>query len=236
VSDAGDRLARVDESDVLELPLYSVTEAGRLLGLAPVTLKRWLEGYSARGTPHPPIIRPERTGSDSVTWGEFVEAGWLREYRTRMPLQKLRPLVDRMRERFQVKYPLAHFQPVVDLSSREAVDRIQSETNLPEELYLVRWVDDQLMWSAAVEGFLDKVEFDPLDAVARRMYPLGREVPVAIDPERSFGVPQVRGIRTEVIVELLDAGEAPQTVARMWGMDAREVEAARTWERSLRAA
>ncbi|MEO8291744.1 MAG: DUF433 domain-containing protein [Actinomycetota bacterium] len=226
----------MDDADVLELPLYSVTEAGRLLGLAPVTLKRWLEGYSARGTAHPPIIRPERTGSDAVTWGEFVEAGWLREYRTRMPLQKLRPLVDRMRERFQVKYPLAHFQPFVDLSSKEAVDRIQSETGLPEELYLVRWVDDQLQWSAAVEGFLDKVEFDPLDAVARRMYPLGREVPIAIDPKRSFGVPQIRGVRTETIVESLDAGATPEAVARMWGMDPQEVEAARTWERRLKAA
>jgi uncharacterized protein (DUF433 family) len=236
VSDRGDKLTGVDESEVLELPLYSVTEAGRLLGVEPVTLKRWLEGYSARGTLHPPIIRPEPTKSDSVTWGEFVEAGWLHEYRTRMPLQKLRPLIERMREKFGVRYPLAHFRPVVDLSSREAVYRIQSETHTPEELYIVRWFDDQLQWSAPLEQFLDKVEFDPLDAVARRMYPLGRSIPVTIDPERSFGVPQVRGIRTEVIVDLLDAGEATETVARMWGMDEQEVEAARIWERRLRAA
>lgn len=236
MSDVGDRLVHVDETDVLELPLYSVTEAGRLLGVEPVTLKRWLEGYPARGTLHPPIIRPEPTGSDSVTWGEFVEAGFLHEYRTRMPLQKLRPLVERMRAGFGVRYPLAQFRPLVDLSSREAVARIQAETETPEELYIVRWIDDQLQWSAAVEEFLDKVEFDPLDAVARRMYPLGRSVPVAIDPERSFGVPQVRGIRTEIIVDLLDAGEATETVARMWGMDEQEVVAARTWERHLQAA
>lgn len=171
-----------------------------------------------------------------MTWGEFVEAGFLHEYRTRMPLQKLRPLVERMRARFGVRYPLAQFKPLVDHSSREAVARIQAETETPEELYIVRWIDDQLQWSASVEEFLDKVEFDPLDAVARRMYPLGRSVPVAIDPERSFGVPQVRGIRTEIIVDLLDAGEATGTVARMWGMDEQEVEAARTWERRLRAA
>jgi uncharacterized protein (DUF433 family) len=235
VSDVRGRLTRVD-AEVLDLPLYSVTEAGRLLDIQPVTLRRWLEGYSARGTAHPPIIRAERTGSDAVTWGEFVEAGWLREYRTHMTLQKLRPLVEKMRRRFGVRYPLAEFQPLVDRSKREAVDRLQSEAGTPDPLVIVRWIDGQLGWTDPVERFLEKVEFDPLDAVAKRMYPLGREVPIAIDPKRSFGVPQIRGVRTETIAELLDAGETPESVARMWGMDLHEVEAARTWESRLKAA
>jgi uncharacterized protein (DUF433 family) len=227
VSDGGDILNSVDDARVLYLPLYSVTEAGRLLGLLPATLRRWLEGYEARGTRHPPIIRSEPTGSDAVTWGEFVEAGFLHEYRTRMPLQRIRPLVDAMRQQFEVEYPLAHFQPLVDRQKRETLSRLQTMTDTPEALYLVRWRDQQLMWAEAVEKFLDKVEFDPY-AVARRVFPLGRHTPVSIDPELSFGIPQVRGVRTEVIVELLEAGESPEVVARMWGMDVQEVEAART--------
>ncbi|MEX2275366.1 MAG: DUF433 domain-containing protein [Actinomycetota bacterium] len=235
MSDGDDILTSVDDAQVLDLPLYSATEAGRLLGLQPPTLKRWLEGYTARDTWHPPIIRPEPTGADSVTWGEFVEAGFLHEYRTRLPLQRIRPLVDAMREEFGVRYPLAHFQPLVDRKKRETLSRLQTMTKTPDELYLVRWRDQQLQWAAPVEGFLDKVEFDPY-AVARRVFPLGRHVPVNIDPERSFGVPQIRGVRTETIVELLDAGEPADTVAGMWGLDEREVEAALTWERSLKAA
>ena len=233
MSDGRDILTSVDDARVLELPLYSVSEAGRLLGLQPPTLKRWLEGYEARGTRHPSIIRPEPTGVDSVTWGEFVEAGFLHEYRTRLPLQRIRPLVDAMRTEWGVRYPLAHFQPLIDRKKRETLLRLQTMTNTPEELYLVRSRDQQLQW--AVEGFLDKVEFDPY-AVARRVFPLGRHVPVNIDPERSFGVPQIRGIRTEAIVELLDAGEPSDVVAGMWGLDKQEVEAALTWERSLKAA
>jgi uncharacterized protein (DUF433 family) len=235
VSDGDGILNIVDDARVLGMPLYSVSEAGRLLGVLPATLKRWLEGYEARGRHHPPIIRPESTGSDSVTWGEFVEAGFLHEYRTRLPLQRIRPLVDAMREQFEVEHPLAHFQPLVDRQKRETLSRLQTMTNTPEALYLVRWRDQQLMWAEPVEKFLDKVEFDP-HAVARRVFPLGRHSPVSIDPELSFGVPQVRGIRTEAIVELLNAGESPEAVARMWGMDEQEVEAARTWERSLKAA
>ena len=38
-----------------------------------------------------PVIRPEPTGDDLVTWGEFVELGYLREYRRKgVPLQRLR--------------------------------------------------------------------------------------------------------------------------------------------------
>jgi hypothetical protein len=226
----------MERPPVLNRPLYSLTEAGRLLGVRPGTLRRWLLGYAAQGTFHPPIIRPDRTDSTSVTWGEFVEAGFLHEYRNEMALQQLRPLVDRMRREFGVRYPLADFRPLVDRSKRQAVMRLQELVRTPDEFLIVRWFNQQLQWSEPVEAFLHKVEFDPLDAVARRMYPLGREVPVAIDPELSFGVPQVRGIRTEAIAELLDAGEPREIVARMWGLEVREVDAAQTWERRLKAA
>lgn len=144
MSDGGNIVNRVDDAQVLDLPLYSVTEAGRLLGVRPVTLRRWLEGYTARGTAHAPIIRPERTGNDTVTWGEFIEAGFLHEYRTRLPLQRIRPLVDAMREEFDVRYPLAHFQPLVDSEKRHTLSQLQSVTRTPEALYLVRWHDQQL--------------------------------------------------------------------------------------------
>jgi uncharacterized protein (DUF433 family) len=236
MSDGRDILLGMEDAQVLDLPLYSVTEAGRLLSVLPVTLKRWLEGYTARGTTHPPILRPEPTGEDSVTWGEFVEAGFLHEYRTEVPLQQLRPLVNEMRREFSVRHPLAEFQPLIDKSKRQVVLRLQELTKTPESLFIVRWWNQQLQWSEPVEDFLHKVEFNPLDGVARRMFPLGREVPVAIDPELSFGVPQVRGVRTEVIVELLDAGEPRQVVAQMWGMNEQEVDAALKWERHLKAA
>lgn len=229
-------LNSVEEAHVLDLPLYSITEAGRLLGVRPVTLRRWLEGYEARGVAHAPIIRPEPTGSDAVTWGEFVEAGFLREYRKGVSLQRLRPLVDEMRKRFQVSYPLAHFKPAIEPSQRDWVLELQLITGIPDELALVQWRNQQLMWSDVAASFLHKVEFDPLDAVARRMFPMGKDVPVVIDPQQSFGVPQVRGVRTEVIAELVAAGESSQAVARMWGMDEQEVDAAVDWERQLKAA
>jgi hypothetical protein len=61
-------------SDLLERQL-SVGEAARLLMLPSSTLRRWLEGFIILGRSYEPVIRPMLTGSDVVTWAEFVEAG-----------------------------------------------------------------------------------------------------------------------------------------------------------------
>jgi hypothetical protein len=66
---------------ILERPVYGMPEAAGLLGLRPDRARAWLDGYERRGVRYPPVIRVEPTGDDIVTWGEFVELGYLREYR-----------------------------------------------------------------------------------------------------------------------------------------------------------
>lgn len=65
---------------VLDRELYSVAEAARLLRVPPRTVKNWLEGNVTRGVQYPPVIRAQTGGSPLMTWGEFVEATFLREY------------------------------------------------------------------------------------------------------------------------------------------------------------
>jgi hypothetical protein len=73
--------------------------------VASSTLHWRLEGRPPR---YRPVIRVEPSGSRSVTWAEFVEAGLLRSYRREhdVPLKELREFIDRLREEFQVPYPL----------------------------------------------------------------------------------------------------------------------------------
>src|SRR5207248_10214905 len=67
---------------LLDREMYSEAEAARLLGVAQNTLNYWLEGGTQRGKTYKPIIRVDPRGTRApVTWAEFVEAGWLREYR-----------------------------------------------------------------------------------------------------------------------------------------------------------
>lgn len=228
---------------VLNREMYSLTEAAGLLSTpeAPLhtsTLKRWLEGHTQGGSFYPPVLRRERTGIEAVTWAEFVEAGLLKEYRRRsIPLQRLRPMIEAMRSRFGIEYPLAHFRPLVDPASREVVLGLQEELGLDRKLYLVVRkggdMQPRLEFSEPVERFLDRVDFDEF-AVAERFRPFGKDSPLVIDPKQSFGIPTVRGIRTEILVEQFQAGEPIARIADDFGVSGEDVEEAIRWE--MRAA
>jgi uncharacterized protein (DUF433 family) len=167
-----------------------------------------------------------------VTWGEFVEAGYLREYRIKhaISLQRLRPAIIALREQFGVLYPLAHAKPYV--ADRELVFELQEEFGLGGSLApLVVARNRQLILADAARSFVEKVEFaSPEDGPVVRLYPDNRSSPVMIDPERAFGAPAIRGVRTETLFELFQAGESVEQIARGYELDASAVEAALRYE------
>lgn len=215
----------------LDRPLYSYAEAARLLDLPPATLRWWLEGARRGDVDYPPVIRPERTGADAVTWGEFIEAGLLRGYRQkRVPLQRMRPFIEEMRRRTGMPYPLAHYRPLIDHAARKLVYELQHELGLPTEMYLVEFEGGQMELAPAALLFLDHVDFEEGGGAARRYWPVGKQSPVVIDPTVAFGVPQIRGIRTELVAESIAAGESPAQAAKSWGLTLKDVCAAVDWE------
>jgi uncharacterized protein (DUF433 family) len=220
---------------VLHRPLYSIGEAARFLYLSSSTLRRWLEGTTVDQRFYPPVIREEPTGADSVTWGEFVEAGFLREYRgAGVPLQNMRPFIQAARVQYGVPYPLAHFRPLIE--NRRLVYDLQREVDLDEHLYLVRVGarGNQLQLAPPVEAFLKVVDFAPGGDVAV-LRPLGKRSPIALDPEVSFGLPQIRGVRAERIAEAVAAGDPEAEVASDWDLTEAQVGAALDWQQSIAA-
>lgn len=242
-------MVAVGDLTVLERELYSVTEAAKLLTtptrkVHPTTLRRWLEGTTRKGIEYPPVLRPEPTGSDSVMWAEFVEAGLLAQFRKSVSLQRLRPLIEALREEFDVPYPLAHFKPMIDPRSKEVILNLQQQVETPEELWLVLQSRaaqgrvegyQSLIWSPPVVAHLETVELDERGSTAR-MHPLGKNSPVVIDPSRSFGIPTIGGIRTEAIAELVWAGEPVTEVATDFNLTVNEIGEALRWESRAAAA
>lgn len=222
---------------ILDRELYTIGEAARLLTtpsrrVHPQTLRRWLEGYRRKNETYSPVLRTEPRGDDLVTWAEFVEAGLLAEYRKDVPLQRLRPMIEAMRDEFGIPYPLAHFRPLVDVSSRQVVLDLQEQLRLDRTLYLVVRQPDAmqgLVWTDPVAHFLKKVDFDD-DGIARRVRPLGKSSVVVIDPVLAFGVPTIGGIRTEILVEHFRSGELIHRIADDFGLVSQQVEEAIRWE------
>lgn len=216
----------------LDRPVYGMGQAARLLGLRTDALRRWVDGYERTGVTYPPVIREKGTGEDLVTWGEFVEAGYLREYRTRsVTLQYLRPVISILRRELGVRYPLATLQPYT--SGRQLALDVQQTVGLDPALdIVVIGRDGNLQLADPALAFVEKVDFAGQgDRVAERLYPLGRSVPVRLDPEHSFGEPTLPvGVRTEIIAELVAAGEDRHHVAAMYRIGVDEVDAAVDYE------
>jgi uncharacterized protein (DUF433 family) len=216
----------------LERPVYGMSQAARLLGLRTDGLRRWIDGYERAGVSYAPVIREQRSGVDVVTWGEFVEAGYLREYRARrVSLQYLRPVIALLRKELGVLYPLATLKPYT--SGRQLALEVQRTVGLDPALNLVIiGRDGSLQLADPAQAFVEKVDFASQgNGDAQRLYPLGRSVPVVLDPERGFGEPTLRsGVRTEVVAELVAAGERRDRVAAMYGISLNDIDAAVEYE------
>lgn len=213
----------------LERDLYVVSDAARILGLRPQTLRNWLQGYSRNGREYEPVIRASRNTIETVTWGEFIEAGFLTEYRQhrKVPLGQIRTYVTERREVLGVRYPLAHEQPYVSANA-ELYDDIATDGQQP--VYR-RASDGQVIFTPWTEDFLDKVEFDA--NVASAYLPEGKTGFIKVDPVRSFGAPTAGGIRTEALFELAAAGQLIDEIASDFGLGHDIVEAGINYQATL---
>ncbi len=211
---------------VLEREVYEVGEAARLLGLHVRTLRNWLDGYTARGKLYRPVLREVATGSDLLTWGEFVEAGYLTEYRRvqKIPLPKIREYIETWRERLDAPYPPADRRPYAG-PGPDLMDSAETQTG---DTIMYRFRNGQLTMTPWAQEFYRKVDFE--EDIARRIWPDGKDQLVVIDPQRAFGTPTVEGIRTEVLYEMFVAGDPVDEIAADYDLDRRAIEAAIRFE------
>ena len=221
---------------LLERAIYDVKEAARLLPVPASTLEYWLEGGRQGGKIRPPVLRETASGAKDLTWGEFVEARYVRAYRRDhgVPLHALRGFILEMRRQLGVPYPLAHFHPWVGEGQRLLL-AAQTAADLPAELWSVfEPTHGAVLLTAPAESFLSVVAFD--GDIARRIEPQGRLSPVVLDPEVRFGASSVKGVSTSALSDLVAAGDAVELVAEDYDLDVADVVAALEYERQLVAA
>jgi uncharacterized protein (DUF433 family) len=223
--------------ELLDRAIYSYADVDRLVGLHAGTARRWLEGYEREGRFYDPVLRPGRTGGDEVTWGEMVEARMLAEFRSRaVPVQRLRPAIVELRSEFG-PYPLAQARPFLDVEGRELVRVVQEQVGLERQLQLVVVRNGQLVLADSTERFSTAVEY--IDNVVGLLKPSPRTPAVVMDPDRSFGQPVVRNVRTESLAEDFRAGGGREELAELYDLTPGQIDDAIRFEliaRSDRAA
>ncbi|WP_162249851.1 MULTISPECIES: DUF433 domain-containing protein [unclassified Nocardioides] len=213
---------------LLDRAIYSYSDVDRLVGLHAGTARRWLEGYERQGRFYDPVLRQEPSGTDSVTWGEMVEARLLAEFRNmRVTVQRMRPAILKLREEFG-RYPLAHARPLLDVEGRELVQVVQQEVGLERSLQLVVVRDGQYLLSPAAQRFSSAVEY--ADNVAGLLRPDLRTPDVVMDPRRAFGQPAVRNVRTDALAEDYRAGTSRDDLADLYDLSLEQVDEAIRFE------
>ena len=221
----------VEATSLLDRRLYGLAQVDRLLTLNTGTARRWIQGYDRGGKEYPPVVRPERNDDDIVTWGEFVETRLLAEYRgAGVPMVRMRPAIMRLRETLETRFPLATAHPFLDVAGRELVLRIQNEVDLERSLQLVVVRNGQVVLTDQAEEFVRSVDYGDGGAIATSIRPLSGASEVVVDPLRQFGQPVVRSVPTEVIAELVRAGDRIQMIAELYDLTTDEVEAAVRFE------
>jgi uncharacterized protein (DUF433 family) len=218
--------------EVLQRKVTTAREAARQLQIPATTLTSWLEGVERRGVQYDPVLRPTPTGDPLVTWGEMVEARYLRAYRDAgVPLQRLRPFLIIMRQKFQVPYPLAHFRPWVNHNLQLLV-QLQADSDVPAELSIVLEVPSgQLLLNPRITTqYLDRVDFsDAQDSVVERIRPAGHQSEIVMDPRVASGATTIRGIRTEQLAEVA-AVDGVEAAAAAYDLPVSLVQAAVAFE------
>ena len=221
--------------EILDRPVYSVADAAEILRIPRSTLHWWLEGRPDGSPIYAPVIRLEPTGANSLTWGEFIEAALLRQYRRelRVSLEEIRRFVRRLREEEGIPYPLAHHKPWVGVGPSLLLG-IQKESGLPGDFWLVAATSDQIVLTPPAASFIDLVDWDDDLAVAWRPHD-DAVSPVRCRPTHRFGHPAIKGISTAAIFEHIDGDEDEEDVAAQFGLEIEDVGWARAYELSCRA-
>jgi uncharacterized protein (DUF433 family) len=227
-----------DVVDLVNRPTYGLGQIDSLLGLPGGTARRWIDGYRRSGKLYPPVVREHHTGDEIATWGEFIETRLLAEYRDAgVPMVNMRPAVEALRDELKVPYPLASARTWLRPEGRELVRVVQDKVQLDPHLALVVVATGQTVaWSRQADRFLTAIDWTTNKRPEpRRLRPVASINEVVVDPLLGFGEPVVRGVRTEVIRELVQAGESQDTIAETYELPRESVEAAVRYE-LLRAA
>lgn len=175
----------------LAQPILTVREAAKALGLPDSTLASWARGYrTGTGARVGPIVTsldsPARHAS--MPFVGVVEAHVLAAFRrTGVPMQRIRPAVERLREELGLAHALASSKLFSDGAEILFDYAEQSGDDAPRDLVVVR--SGQRVFAEVVAAYLERIEFDQRGWPTLLRLPAYRNARIVIDPRRGFGSP-----------------------------------------------
>jgi uncharacterized protein (DUF433 family) len=176
-------------------PMYSFREVSHLAGVSVSTVRNWLRGYSTEKGIVEPLFKGHPEDEKACSFLQLIEIVVAAKFRKaeHKSFKLVRRAYDNARALYKLDYPFAslelkaiggHIVHIIRVpgASLQAIDQ-------PEQFTLPDLVQEAI---AQLE-----YEYD----LAARWYPVGKDIPIVVDPRISAGLPVIkgRGITVEAI-------------------------------------
>lgn len=223
--------------DRFSVALYSVPEAARYLGVPPSTFSTWARGYVRRprgravvtGAPVVTAFRGESRGVATVPFVGLAEGLVLAAIRrTGVPLQRIRPALERLQNELGFEHVLASEALYTD-GAEIIYDFAEQSGDTPEARsarQLVEVRKGQHVFADVIDEYLHRVEFGGDGYVERLQLPLYKTAQILVDPRRGFGQPIFAhgGARVEDVLGAFQGGASLRALAEEYGTTVGELE------------
>jgi uncharacterized protein (DUF433 family) len=214
--------------EIMETPIYGVTEAAQYLRVPVNTLRYWTQG-SGSVPPLTKLAEPSR-----LSFANLLECYMLSTmrgiYDVRIP--RVRKALINLAKYVQHQHPL--IEQAFETDRRDLfIQHLGKRVNLSK--------DEQILIPGVMELYLERIEEDPRGL--RKLYPFVMQPKpnepklILISPAVGFGKPVIAGtgISTAVVASRFNARESIGELATEYGVTAKQIEEAIRWEQRTAA-
>ncbi len=217
------------ELAVGEVPTYTAAEAGRYARSSAQSVARWRAGYTYPTQRGQKASGPVTGGAAHglLSFNDLVEVAVVSAARKHVSMKVVRGAVDAARKLYGVERPLMLLKFMHDGRELFVHELAQASGDNSRFVNLSR--SGQVAWDD-IKVVLNELEYD--NDLAVRWYPAGRDTPIAIDPNVSFGRPYIihKGISTDAVRTRILAREPLASIAEDLDLTDAEIEAAIRFE------
>lgn len=203
-------------------PMYSFAEVAHLAHVSTSTVRNWLLGYVTKRGEVSPLFTGDFDEEKACSFLQLIEIVVAAKFRKaeHVSFQAVRDAYDNARTIYGLEYPFArmnlkgiggHIVHIIRIPgiSLQALDR-------PEQYTLPNLVQETI----------EQLDYE--HDLATRWYPVGKDIPIVVDPRISAGLPVIkgRGITVNAIYKRFKADQKIEFIEKDFDLKHGEVEEA----------
>lgn len=184
-------------------PMYSYKEVAHLSHVSISTVRNWLHGYSTERGAIEPLFKQHLDEEKACSFLELIEIVVAAKFRKaeHVKLYRVRNAYENAKEFFGFEYPFAR----VELKGIGG--HIVHIIRVPGISLQSMDEPEQFTLPGLVQETIEQIEYE--GDLASKWYPIGKDIPIVVDPQISAGLPVIkgRGITIEAIYKRFKANQ-----------------------------